>query len=255
MRAIEDDPGDVGAPLDRWRLAGLDRCRIELGDLAVERIAGDVISIVTRSRLVTGGGEEIAEERTLIVTGDGSAHLSHRFEVPASLADVPRLGVRLLVPGGLGDLEWFGEGPHETYRDRRASGLLARHRSSVADRYVPYIRPQEHGNVTGLRWFALRDPDGDGLLASLDGIGEGKATLYPDAELEAARHTCDLAPSTLVHLHLDVAQRGLGTGSCGPQTLSRYRITAGLHRLSYRILPLAGASDPAREHRLRRLDR
>jgi beta-galactosidase len=140
-------------------------------------------------------------------------------------------------------MEWFGAGPHDAYRDRCAGNRIARYAASVRERYVPYIMPQEHGNITDLRWLALRRSDGRGLLALAPQPIEGKATLVSDECLWAARHTTDVAFLDAPQLHLDVAQRGLGTGSCGPDTLPQYRLTAGAHRLAYVLAPLEPGED------------
>jgi beta-galactosidase len=156
-------------------------------------------------------------------------------------ADVPRVGVVAELPAAWTDLEWFGDGPHESYPDRRSSVRVGRWRATVADQYVPYAFPQEHGHHTGLRWLRLRDPDsGDGIevvAAPVDALGFA-VRHHTDAELFAARHVDELTPldaPTITVLHLDAAQRGLGTGSCGPDALAPYRIGAGEHRISVRL--------------------
>lgn len=170
---------------------------------------------------------------------DGWWRLDARFVVAADAADLPALGVRTVLPGGFSDLEWFGDGPHESYPDRRASTTVGRWRSTVADQYVPLAFPQEHGFHTDTRWLRLGDPaDHVALEVVLDTPGAGfSARHHTAAELFRARHAHDLAPmdrSSHTELFLGF-QRGLGTGSCGPDTLERYRIGAGTHRLRARV--------------------
>ncbi len=152
-------------------------------------------------------------------------------------ADVPRVGVVATLPASFDRLEWLGDGPHECYPDRRAAAMVGRWRSSVADQYVPYAFPQEHGHHTGLRWLAVTDPAHRlGLLVVADEPGAlgWSVRHHDDAELFAATHVDGLTPldrprHTL--LALDAHQRGLGTASCGPDTLERYRTHAGRHRI------------------------
>ncbi len=159
--------------------------------------------------------------------------------MPEELSDPPRVGLEWRLSGHLEALEWFGDGPHETYPDRRASARVGRWSTTVSDTYVDYVLPQEHGHRTGLRWLALaptRPNRGTGLLVVADersGTSLGfSARHLSDAQLWDARHTSDLEPSTgTTYLSLDAAQRGLGTGSCGPDALDRYRIPAGRHRI------------------------
>ena len=169
---------------------------------------------------------------------DGWWDLDARFSLRDPGTDVPRLGVVAHLPPSFRVLEWFGDGPHETYPDRRAAATVGRWRSTVAEQYVPYAFPQEHGFHTGLRWMRLGDPDAGVALEVVAGIpGLGFSTRHhTDAELFAARHVDDLIPldrPEVTELHLGWT-RGLGTGSCGPDTLPRYRIGVGRHRLRAR---------------------
>ncbi len=172
-------------------------------------------------------------------TDDGRWDLDARFELLDPDADVPRLGVVALLPPSFRTLEWFGDGPHETYPDRRASATVGRWRSTVAEQYVPYAFPQDHGFHTDVRWLRLGDPDaGVALEVLVDTPGAGCSVRHhTDAELFAARHVDDLTPldrPEVTELHLGWT-RGLGTGSCGPDALTRYRIGAGRRRLRARF--------------------
>ncbi len=230
--------------LSRWMDAGLDQLGRAVRSLQV-RTTGQQVRI--SGELALWGAQRtlaVIERRELLLPGDGTIRVRHRFQVPRQLPELPRIGVELVLPGRLEELEWFGRGPQESYCDRKAGTLVARHRSLVSEQYVPYIMPQEHGNLTDLRYLALRAADGSGLLVVADGLIEGKATRYPDEQLTAARHTCDLAPSGDVHLYLDCRQRGVGGASCGPDTLAQYRVPSGAsYQLGYTLAPLAPGED------------
>ena len=175
---------------------------------------------------------------------------SHRFDVHKNLPDLPRLGVQLLLPTDLERLEWLGLGPHETYSDRRACGLVGRFGSSVLEQYIPHIMPQEHGHHCDTRWLALTRADGSGVLVSAAAMLEFNASRFDQMDLTRAWHTTDVVPSDHVHLHLDAAHRGLGTASCGPDTFEQYRVKSGqCYQLAYRLVPLAAGEDPGVRHR------
>jgi len=108
--------------------------------------------------------------------------------------------------------------------------------STVRDMGVPYILPQENGNRTDVRWMTLENSIGDVLRISGYGSASGRgfdfnATHVGADQLWAARHWYEIkaVPETLVNL--DVVQRGLGTSSCGPDTLERYRVRPGMYEL------------------------
>jgi beta-galactosidase len=109
--------------------------------------------------------------------------------------------------------------------------------STVADEYVPYIVPQEHGNHTRTRWLSLLDEQGTGLrIESPEPEGfDFSASHLTAEELTAATHTNELEPRAEVILNLDRIQRGIGTGACGPDTLPAYTTRPGLHDLHLRF--------------------
>jgi beta-galactosidase len=108
----------------------------------------------------------------------------------------------------------------------------------VADQYVPYIAPQEHGHRGDVRWLSLTDRDGRGIKVTGMPLIGFSASHFAAADLTAARHTNELEPRAEVILNLDHAQRGLGTASCGPDTSPRYRLNAPAYRFSYVIQQL-----------------
>jgi beta-galactosidase len=103
---------------------------------------------------------------------------------------------------------------------------------------VPYVVPQEHGHHEDTRWLVLCDADGAGVRITGPRRFGFSASQYRVEDLWAARHTIDLAPRDEVELHLDAAHRGLGTASCGPDVLPRYRVGAGRHRLAWSLADL-----------------
>jgi beta-galactosidase len=160
------------------------------------------------------------------------------FVVPAALDDLPRLGLVLALEPGLERLVWLGRGPHESYPDRKAGARLGRFESTVSEQLVPYGMPQEHGHHTETRWLELRDARGRGLRVEADAPFGFSASHFSAEDLFRATHLHELEPRPEVILHLDRAHRGLGTGSCGPDTLPRYRIAPGTLRFALRLRPI-----------------
>jgi beta-galactosidase len=113
--------------------------------------------------------------------------------------------------------------------------MVGRYASTVAEQYVPYIMPQEHGHKTDVRWLTLANAQGAGLRVEGEPTIEFSASHYTDADLFAARHTTDLSPRPQVILNLDGAHRGLGTASCGPDTLAAYRLLERAYQFIYRL--------------------
>ncbi|MEC8236051.1 MAG: beta-galactosidase small subunit, partial [SAR324 cluster bacterium] len=159
----------------------------------------------------------------------------NRLEVHENLDDLPRIGIKFELNDCFEKFDWFGNGPHESYCDRKAGVRVGRYQSSVADQYIPYILPQEHGNHTDLRWMALSDGESNGLLFYSSNDFEGSVSHFPDEDLYQASHAFKMKPRQITSVYLDHRQRGLGTSSCGPDTLERYRIPAGIHFFDFFI--------------------
>lgn len=219
--------------------------RIELADSATKaRVTRAGVQVEITSRwLCPGAKRYITHRHAYTVRPDGTLAVANTFTMDKRLPEVPRLGVTLVLPPALEQLAWFGRGPWENYSDRKRSALVAHHRSTVTDQYVPYILPQEHGNKTDVRWLALHDGAGQGVRFAATGrLMEASASHFTAADLYAAKHTTDLTPRPEVHVNLDYAQRGLGTASCGPDALPQYRIQPGTYRLDFSVSPTDAAS-------------
>jgi beta-galactosidase len=137
---------------------------------------------------------------------------------------LPRVGVRWGVPGRFDNVEWFGRGPGEAYPDMGQAARVGRFTSTVDDLQTPYVFPQENGNRTEVRWAALTAPDGTGFRIDGHPHLELTARRWTSADLDAAKHTNELRAGELVWLNLDIAQQGLGSASCGPGVLPKYRL-------------------------------
>jgi beta-galactosidase len=180
--------------------------------------------------------ESLVDHRTRVtVEADGALLHEHEVLVPDALADLPRLGVLFEVPRALDRLRWYGRGPLENYPDRQSGALLDVWEGTPDE--MPYIVPQEHGLRTDCRWFEMRRRDGSGLrieVVAPVGLHIGVSPHTPQ-QLLAARDSTELDRSDGLVVTIDVAHRGLGTASCGPDVLDRYRIPAGRHRFAFRL--------------------
>lgn len=230
--------GQEGKALGLWQKYGLSELVIEQKLTKVQQAPNGEITIFYRASGSCAAGT-IQVGTRYSIENMSTIKVRHTFKVPKTLNDLPRLGVRLPLENKLEGLKWFGRGPHETYRDRMESGLLAVHESSVISQYVPYILPQDHGNLTDVRWLQLTDKNGRGIGITFSTPIEASASHYPHEMLTPAFHTYELSPTEATWLCLDVAQRGVGGASCGPDTLQQYRLSTGKFELSYQLRPMS----------------
>ena len=237
-RAGTDNDGIRGMPnqenkiLEQWKAAGLDSV-IMVAELVEEDSAG---TSITR-RYSTTAYEQCIEHRQVFtaLTG-GIMKVDNHFSYDEKLPSLARVGVRLEMPEEFRELQWFGLGPHESYIDRRAGVRMGRYSGSIQDQHVPYILPQENGNKTGVRWFSLSN--GSLRIKFLAGQEmEFSAHNYRAEDLFLCRHNNEVEDILVdaAVITIDLVQRGLGTGSCGPDTREAYTIAPGKYHFVYYI--------------------
>jgi beta-galactosidase len=181
--------------------------------------------------------DELVDHRVSVEhDGSGASTYHHSVVVPAELDDLPRVGVLLTLPGRFRRLRWFGRGPHENYPDRNRSAMLGVWEQAPDE--SPYLVPQEFGLRTDCRWFELIDPR-RGQTVRIDVLCPSalhvSATHHLPADLFDAPTESELRRRSELVVCLDVAHRGLGTASCGPDVLDRYRLPPGRYDFAYRV--------------------
>jgi beta-galactosidase len=219
----------------QWRRLGLHRMTHRLVDL---RLEDERLVVVTRA---AAAQQEIGLLTTYTWTADENAlGLSVTVEPDGDWpVPLPRLGLRLAVPAELGQVEWFGGGPGDAYPDSRRAARVGRFAGTVDALQTPYVFPQENGNRVAARWLTLRDETGRGLRVEGRPTIDFAARRWTSEDLDAARHTTDLAARDRIFLNLDHAQHGLGSESCGPGPLPRYALHAAPTSFGVVLRPLA----------------
>ncbi len=221
------DNDRIGGMADRWAGWGLPSLTRRLD--GIER-SGE--ATVVRATWTTATGIEIAHVQRIATAADGRIRVEETVEIPAQIEDLPRVGTVLELGPGHEALEWFGRGPHETYPDRRRGGRIGRWPSTVSEQLVPYVRPQESGGHADTRWVRAGGPEGT-VRIDLDRPRQVSVLHVRAADLDTATHDVELRPRAETIVTLDAAHRGLGTASCGPDTLEAYVLRPGTHRWSW----------------------
>ncbi len=231
-------PGHI---VHRWLESGYDRLVPRLESLEINR--DDPLGFGLRATSVLAAKALAPAFRCLqsyAVNGAGELVIRTELEpLKKDLPDLPRFGLQLVLPGEFDALRWYGRGPHENYEDRKESALVGVYGLSVADQVCPYIRPQEYGNRTDVRWAALANARGRGLLASGLPLFNVSAHRHSTEDLAQALHAHDLPRRAGIYLNLDLRQGGLGSNSCGPRPLPQYLLRAEPMAFSVRLRPLA----------------
>lgn len=243
--AIAPKPNFWRAPVDNdfgnkmpekqavWKAAGKE-ASLKKMDVKKE---GSVVKVSTDMVL-----KGIEADYTLVYTinGNGDIKVDVNYQTPKDdLPEIPRFGMVMVVPQGYDKFAYYGRGPWENYADRNYASHIKEYRSSVADQYFPYIRPQENGNKTDVRWVALTNEAGTGLMIegfqplSVSALHNPMEDFDPGRH-KAQRHTTDIKPDAKVYLNIDLAQRGVGgDDSWGRSPHRQYRLHDKEYAYSY----------------------
>ena len=223
-----------------WLENGFDKIRLAT-DRAVFGVSGGDLHALAMAPGVPGSELEFSQELTL--RPDGVARCVFTFDVPPAFADLPRVGVKMELPPEFDRVEYRGMGPIENYRDRAAAAYEGVFADTVDGMFTPYIMPQSNGNRTRVLYAACRDAAGRGVLIAAPRRMEFSVSRFSQEDMTAALHLSDLKPDGVLHVCCDAFQRGVGTASCGPDTLEEYRIGPGRYHLEILLAPLAPGDD------------
>ncbi|MFF9095842.1 glycoside hydrolase family 2 TIM barrel-domain containing protein [Streptomyces sp. NPDC014802] len=222
-----------------WRDAGARRTVTgvtvrPLRDRAVEIEVAGTLPTTTASAYTT----------TYTVFGNGEIRVDHTLRPgAANLPYIPEVGTMLFLPERYEHLHYYGRGPEENYWDRNDGTDVGLYSGTVSGQWTSYIRPQENGNKTDVRWAALTDGDGRGLLVAGEPLIELNASHFTPEDLSlGVRHDYQLTPRKEVVLRVNHRQMGVGgDNSWGAHTHDAYKLFADrAYAYTYRLRPLTG---------------
>lgn len=185
-----------------------------------------------------------------LICDDGAVIVTGTIDLTGTrLPELPRFGMRMEIFQSYDNLSYYGKGPYENYIDRNSSSFIGRYEDKVENQFYWYIRPQETGNKTEVRWLTLLDKDGKGVkITGLQPIAFSALHFSPE-DLDPGltrklQHTIDIVPQKNIFLHVDLKQRGLGgDNSWGMYPHNEYRLLDKKYTYSYMIELVEKSSD------------
>ena len=152
--------------------------------------------------------------------------------------------MQLPMPREYGQIEYYGRGPVENYSDRNHNTLLGIYRQNVGEQFYPYIRPQETGTKTDIRWWKLVNTSRSGLMVESEAPFSASALHYTiesldDGEAKDQRHSAEVEQADLTNLLIDKVQMGLGcVDSWGAWPLPQYQVPYGNYEFTFMLTPV-----------------
>ena len=217
FRAPTDNDRDtrfMWQQLDEWRGENLDKSSVKVYECALEgdeiRVDGSLSGISRAPLLRFTQRIRVFDSGRVCVTLEG--------DIRKDAFWLPRLGYEFTLPGEMEEFAYFGNGPYESYRDLCHAGRVGMYESSAEKSYVHYVRPQEHGNHTAVRWLRIGDLEFEAADMEIC------VSRYSTAALTKAEHTDELVADGKTHLRIDYKVSGIGSNSCGPELERDYRL-------------------------------
>ncbi|RKE04099.1 beta-galactosidase [Marinifilum flexuosum] len=246
-RAVTDNDLGNGTPArcKVWKTAGEKR---ELLSIETNQISAQQIEVIVKYNLPTASS---SYKTKYLVSGNGDVEIENTF-VPNSndLPMIPRLGMQMQLPKEFSNIEWFGRGPQESMWDRKSGAMLDHYKGTVWEQYHPYVRPQETGNKTDLRWIALTNKDGKGLMAigapllSGSALGFDYKELYHGGKDKPNKHGNAIKQGDVISFQIDYKQMGVGgDNSWGAPVHAEYCIPSQPYQYSFILRPINGEKD------------
>ena len=183
---------------------------------------------------------------TYVINNEGAVKVTQKMEAgkEEKVSDMFRFGMQMQMPENFNEVEDYGRGPVENYADRNHSTLIGKYRQTVAEQFYPYIRPQETGTKTDLRWWRVLNISGNGLQFVGDAPFSASALNYSIESLDDGvqkdqRHSPEVAKAPFTNLCIDKVQMGLGcVNSWGTLPLEKYRVPYQDYEFSFILTPV-----------------
>ncbi|MBQ6916251.1 MAG: DUF4981 domain-containing protein [Prevotella sp.] len=231
---------DYGAGLQRkfgvWKNPGmkLKECKVDGNTVISTFDMPEVKAALVMTYTLTAEGEVIVRQQ---LKADSNAKVSQLF----------RYGMQLQMPKEYDAVKYYGRGPVENYIDRNSSEFIGVYENKVKDEYFQYIRPQESGNHTDVRWFRVVNAEGNGLEFYSNAPMEASALNFltedlddgPDKDKKHGRHSGDLVERPLTQVHIQQRQMGLGcVNSWGAWPCEEYLMPYKDYDFTFAIRPI-----------------
>ncbi|PWZ67625.1 beta-galactosidase, partial [Staphylococcus pseudintermedius] len=171
---------------------------------------------------------------TWTISEDGTIHVAHQLKKDVRMPSLPRLGVTFGLPDRFQALTYYGQGPYESYQDKQEASYLSVFNTTVRDQYEHPIFPQEVGAHIDTTYVGLHDGSYTCAVWSETPLSMN-AKPYSDAMLTEANHDDELEETGVSYLHIDTAQSGIGTNSCGPELPEQYRLLQEHYHFDFKL--------------------
>lgn len=219
----------------QWEKFGVTTLQYTLVDFKVEPIDNATVKVISTTKADGKEGFGVYHTATYLVKGDGSVRVDNQVKFVGLPINLARIGVRMLLDKKLDRMTFFGCGPFENYSDRKSAADVGVYEVGVNEQYT-YEKPMEQDNHEEVRWAKLSGKDMTSLtVQSEDKLMQVAALPHTDEQMYPVEYKIDLPASTATVFCVSTKTLGVGSNSCGPQPLERFKIYAENTSFTYTI--------------------
>lgn len=221
---------------EEWKKAHYHEAYARAYEISTEQSKKGVVLYGTMSVLAPTVQRILDIRAAWRIDGCGSIHVELDVARDEEFPELPRFGVRLFLPKELGIVSYYGYGPVESYCDKHRASSHGLYTAKVAELHEDYIRPQENGSHYDCDHMVVSDGR-SGLAAASEQPFSFNASVYTQEELEEKAHNFELKESGSTVLCLDHALNGIGSNSCGPEVMDKYRFDDARFCFRFTLVP------------------
>jgi beta-galactosidase len=212
--------------------------KLRVVSFTINKEPSGVVKAESQYELVDGKAKVLV---TYTVNGKGVIKVDYALKVAGSLPNIPKVGMTCGIANDYRQISWYGRGPLENYLDRRYGFDVGIYSLPIDQFMEPYVKPQENGNRTDVRWMYLANQSQQGLLVMADSLLSMSAWPFNEAAYKVAKHWNELKESGYVTLNIDLVQMGVGGNNSWTELaapIEKYQIKAKDYSYSFYLCPV-----------------
>lgn len=250
LNAFRVPTDNDGRQKSAWDGMGLRNLTVKAGAWDVEQLADGSVTLNIDNTYTGSDNTTFRTQMSYTVLPDGAIALSSMIIPNQTGMILPRMGYTFEMPKDYENFTWHGRGPDDNYRDRKESCFPGLYHSTVTEQLTNYVLPQECGNKEEVRFIALTDNDGTGLMVVAPDkisstVGHWRAIdVYTDSN-NRKKHSYQTRTVDNTVVCLDAAMRALGNASCGPDVLDKYELRSKPMSMNLIFVPITAVLDDA----------
>lgn len=238
-----DEGGGDRSYAHRWRQAGLDHPQVVPVKMEVQDASSNEVKVLVQNKIQF---KSASMDYTALyrVSSNGEVRMENSFSTKDELPPLAKVGLQMILPSSLYNVKWYGNGPFESYEDRKESAFAGIYCSTVEQMHFPYVMPQENGQRTDVRWIRITSNDGKGLQITGEPLVYVNVQNYSPEALNRSKTSHQLERGENTWLSIDFKQMGVGgDDSWSPRVHPEYQLRANEYKYSFSLKPVNTDSD------------